>query len=92
MAAKRPSLAPAAQLASKPVMAAIIRQQSTDADIDIAKRKLKATPETVSSTSTVHPVFGEVGNPTADNDVDMMAGIRSDFVSFVDFTLFIDGG
>lgn len=48
----------------------------------VAAEKLQANPEVVSSTSSTHPVFGEVGMPEDQhNDADMMAGVKSDLVS-----------
>lgn len=48
--------------------------------------KVFAMPELVSSSSTSHPVIsGEVGGqPEQEPDVDMMAGVKSDFVSGCD--------
>ena len=45
------------------------------------KLLLPATPSLVSTDSSVHHIQGEVGADNQDQDVDMMAGIRSDFVS-----------
>lgn len=39
-----------------------------------------AKPEEVSTTSSVHKAFEEKGVEQPEDDVDMMAGIRSDFV------------
>lgn len=47
---------------------------------DVAGQKLHAHPEYVSSTSSTHPVFGEVATKEQEKDTDMMAGIRSDMV------------
>ena len=47
---------------------------------ELRGKKLKPHPERVSETSTVHPVFSEVGVPEEEQDVDMMAGLRSDLV------------
>lgn len=46
----------------------------------VGHEKLQPTPNTVSATSSVHPVLEEVGTPEAEPDTDMMAGIRSDMV------------
>jgi hypothetical protein len=48
-----------------------------------AHEKLKATPETVSMTSSIHPISGEIGtpSPSKDKDADMVAGVKSDVVS-----------
>jgi len=48
---------------------------------EIAKEKLEVHPETVSTASSTHPVFGEVGAEEPEKDTDMMAGIRGDLVS-----------
>jgi hypothetical protein len=50
------------------------------AEEDLGKVKLGATPQIVSSSSSIHPVQGEVGGVQEEQEVDMMAGIRSDFV------------
>lgn len=54
-------------------------------DVEGEKRrgeeKVVAIPDLVSTGSSVHPVVGEVGADQADQDVDMAAGIKSDFVS-----------
>jgi hypothetical protein len=47
----------------------------------IAHQKLEPTPETVSATSSIHPVLGEVATPEPERDVDMMAGLKQDVVS-----------
>lgn len=48
----------------------------------LGSEKLKADPDTVSSTSSTHPVFGEVGMPEDQHkDADMMAGVKNDMVS-----------
>lgn len=44
----------------------------------IGKEKLPVEPEIVSSSSSVHPVFGEVVGEEKKDDTDMMAGVRSD--------------
>lgn len=41
---------------------------------------LQPVPEIVSSSSSVRPLTGEVKEAEHEEDVDMMAGIRSDFV------------
>ena len=45
-----------------------------------AREEIKPTPETVSSTSSTHPMFSEVGAETPQNEVDMMAGMKHDVV------------
>lgn len=47
---------------------------------EVAKHKISPHPELVSSGSSSHPVFGEVGAQEQPDDTDMMAGIRSDMV------------
>ncbi|CZT15026.1 related to MNN4-regulates the mannosylphosphorylation [Ramularia collo-cygni] len=44
----------------------------------LAKKKLPVDPEAVSTSSSVHPVFGEVTGEEKSDDTDMMAGVRSD--------------
>ncbi|KAI5209711.1 hypothetical protein AUEXF2481DRAFT_30298 [Aureobasidium subglaciale EXF-2481] len=57
----------------------------------LGELKLKADPDTVSSTSSTHPVFGEVGT-TEDphKDADMMAGVKNDLKTIKD-TFSLDG-
>lgn len=75
--------------ATKPISTAFIRYQTTSPPFDkvdrkheekVSHEKLQATPETVSATSSVHPVLGEVATPEEEPDTDMMQGIRSDMV------------
>lgn len=48
----------------------------------LGEQKLKADPDTVSTTSSTHPVFGEVGMAEDPHkDADMMAGVKNDLVS-----------
>lgn len=69
----------------KPIQAAIFRRNLTDeqkaAEKKYAQEKLKATPETVTASSTSHPVFGELGASEPPPEVDVMAGVRGDVVS-----------
>lgn len=80
LASRRPQLS---QL--RPSKTAILRRSLTDkqkeAEARYAKEEIKPTPETVSTTSTTHPMFSEVGveNPTA-KDADMTAGLKHDVV------------
>lgn len=49
----------------------------------LADKPLEASPETVSTTSSTHAVFGEVGvKEEREKDADMMAGVRADLVRF----------
>jgi len=50
---------------------------------EVAKGKLRADPSIVSSTSSTHAVFGEVATPEEEKDVDMMAGVKGDLVSYI---------
>ncbi|KAG9685936.1 hypothetical protein KCU69_g10992, partial [Aureobasidium melanogenum] len=51
----------------------------------LGNEKLKADPENVSSSSSTHPVFGEVGmTEDPHNDADMMAGVKSDMKTIKD--------
>lgn len=75
----------------KPVTLALARYASQQAPMDkinkeveskLGSEKLEAHPETVSSTSSTHPVFGEVGMAEDQHkDDDMMAGVKGDLVS-----------
>lgn len=49
----------------------------------IGAKPLEAHPETVSSTSSTHALFEEVGTKEPEKDADMMAGVRSDLVCIV---------
>ena len=66
---------------------ALVRYDSGVAKIDhkaeeeYQKLKLEPTPEIVSTSSSIHPVTGEVATEDPHADIDMMAGIRGDFVS-----------
>ncbi|EON66803.1 hypothetical protein W97_06205 [Coniosporium apollinis CBS 100218] len=73
--------------ARKPVTACLVRQATTQTQWDkpdkkhekeVGKHELEATPDIVSSTSSVHPVFSEVATPEPEREVDMMAGVKSD--------------
>ena len=59
-----------------------ISKDQLKAEDKYAHEKLKATPETVSLSSTMHPITGELGNnPPPEKEADMMAGVKSDVVS-----------
>jgi hypothetical protein len=45
-----------------------------------AKEKLPETPQLVSASSSIHGVKSGAGIDPDDDDVEMMAGIKSDFV------------
>lgn len=66
----------------------MVRYAHIAADYDIKKaekalgeQKIDATPESVSAVSSIHSVNSELGQADHEQDVDMMAGIRGDFVS-----------
>jgi len=81
LASRRPQLPQLARV--QPIQAAVMRRGITDkqkeAEKRYAKEELKPTPETVSTTSSTHAMFSEVGaeNPQS-NDIDMMAGVKHD--------------
>ena len=58
-----------------------VKGLSKEAEKGYGEEKIAPVPDQVSTESTIHPVQGEVGMPAEEQDVDMMAGIRSDFVS-----------
>ncbi len=69
-----------------PLTTSLVRYQSTinkAAEEEYQKRILQAEPEVVSTGSSVRRVTGEVGVDDPEPDVDMMAGIKGDFVSNV---------
>jgi hypothetical protein len=89
LATRRPQVFAIAQL--NPAQTAIVRRTLADkidreAEKKYAHEKLKPTPETVSSTSSIHPILSEVGQPApapdAVRDVDVMAGIKADVVLY----------
>ncbi|KAH9864142.1 hypothetical protein J1614_010076 [Plenodomus biglobosus] len=81
MATRRPHMAH-----SKPVQAAFLRRtisekipkEQKEAEKKYGQEVIKPTPETVSSTSTTHPIFSEVATENPDREVDMMAGVKHD--------------
>lgn len=83
MASKRPQISRLAQI--KPTQTAVLRralsEERKQAEAKYAKEEIKPTPETVSSTSSIHPIVGEVGGEPVHQDVDMSAGIKADLVS-----------
>lgn len=44
------------------------------------KRLMKPEPGLVSMDSSIHSITGEKGVPEEEQDVDMMAGVKNDFV------------
>ena len=46
----------------------------------VAKSELEHHPEAVSTDSSIHPVFHEVGVEDRERDIDMFAGVKSDLV------------
>jgi hypothetical protein len=83
LCSKRPSVPPMAQF--KPIQAAVSRRTlaakiDKEAEKKYAQEKIKPTPELVSTTSSVHSMFTEVGTPEPERDIDMMAGIKHDVV------------
>jgi hypothetical protein len=71
----------------KPAQKSLVRYQTTwaldkEAEADLAKQKLVANPELVSIESSAQNIISE-GQSEPEKDVDMMAGIRSDFVRWL---------
>jgi hypothetical protein len=72
----------------KPLATSIVRYQHNVVGITggkafedaYAKEKLPETPQLVSPSSSIHGVKSGAGVDNDDHDVDMMAGIKSDFV------------
>lgn len=83
---KRPQNAAAATW--KPISAALSQRQryastqwdkpNVKAEKEVAQKKLEPQPELVSATSTIHPMFSEVGTPEPEKEADMMKGIKQD--------------
>ncbi|KAH0367639.1 hypothetical protein KCU65_g4560, partial [Aureobasidium melanogenum] len=78
----------------KPMTLALARYATQQAPMDkinkevearLGDEKLKADPENVSSSSSTHPVFGEVGMAEDPHkDADMMAGVKNDMKTIKD--------
>lgn len=71
----------------QPLQKALVRYASNKVytrDIEgekaLREQKVTAIPDLVSTSSSVHNTFSETGADEGEKDVDMMAGIRSDFV------------
>jgi hypothetical protein len=61
-------------------LASQVTEGQKQAESRYAKEEIKPTPETVSTTSSTHPLFAEVGVETPKNEVDMTAGLKHDVV------------
>lgn len=76
----------------QPVQKSLVRYQSSsstttkyglnsEAEASYGAQKIGAHPEMVSASSSMHPVIkGEIGVEEGEKEVDMTAGIKSDFV------------
>lgn len=67
----------------KPLITSLVRHQSTidkAAEAEYGKKTVQPISDTVSAGSSVRHVTSEVGAENEEADVDMMAGIRGDFV------------
>jgi len=94
----RPSRAsrPLALALRKPLTTSLVRYRSSPAGITggkevedaYAKEKVPSAVDIVSTESSIHPVTSEIGRDNDEHDVDMMAGIKSDFLTIKEtFTL-----
>ena len=55
---------------------------NTEHEAKVSQEKLAADPDNVSTTSSTHPVFGEIGlKDDKEKDADMMAGVKQDLVN-----------
>lgn len=61
-------------------------KQAREHEAVMGKQKIPAYPELVDSQSSMHPLNSELATEDPEPDVDMMAGIRSDFVCTADKT------
>nr|OQO19595.1 hypothetical protein B0A51_15891 [Rachicladosporium sp. CCFEE 5018] len=85
-ASRRPQLAQVttALIATRTASNITEKVKSALPDIDIkkeaqiAKDKLRVDPETVSTTSSTHPLMSEIATPEKEEDTDMMAGVKND--------------
>lgn len=82
LASRRPQTSALAR--TTPIGNSISRRNVTSeqkkAEDRYAHEKLVPTPETVSTTSSIHPFLSEQGVESPQNDVDMMKGVKSDLV------------
>ncbi|KAF1363335.1 hypothetical protein EJ07DRAFT_163206 [Lizonia empirigonia] len=80
LASKRPQISQLARIT--PGKATVPRRNVTNeqkkAEERYAHKKLEPTPETVSTTSSIHPILSEQGAPNPEPDIDMMKGVKSD--------------
>ncbi len=91
------SVGPLSLALRQPLQTALVRYQSgtayqqktfikgrdTKAEQGWAEETLGPLPVEVSEASTIHPaISGEVGMPAQEEEIDMMGGIKSDFVGF----------
>lgn len=58
-----------------------IPEGQKQAESRYGQEEIKPTPETVTSSSSTHPIFSEVATEDPNRDVDMMAGVKHDVVS-----------
>ena len=79
LAARRPQFLAQSALLRRSV-ASQVKEGLKQAESRYAKEEIKPTPETVSTTSSTHAMFGELGVETPKNEVDMTAGLKHDVV------------
>jgi hypothetical protein len=60
--------------------ASFIKSRDVKGEEATGKEMVVALPGLVSTESSIHPIQGEVGGVKEEDDVDMTASIRSDFV------------
>lgn len=58
------------------------KSRDNKAEESYGKELLQPVPALVSTSSSVHPVTSEVGGPAHEEEIDMTASIRGDFVSW----------
>lgn len=81
---------PQALTVGKPLALQLMRAQSTRGPMDtidkkeeqsIGQQKLEVDPAHVSTTSSIHPVLGEVGSEgSGERDTEMLKGVKADMV------------
>ncbi|KAJ9657841.1 hypothetical protein H2198_004037 [Neophaeococcomyces mojaviensis] len=62
----------------------VVLGQDTEGEKKLQSEKVIALPELVSTDSSVHNLTTETGAKPSEDDVDMMAGVRSDFNTIVE--------
>jgi hypothetical protein len=90
LSSKRPqAIAVSIQKLNRTTLRSSSKYEKPDTELEkkIGKEKLEAHPDLVSTTSSTHPLFNEIGTKDSEKDADMSAGIVADIVSMITSTL-----